>query len=168
VSTEPEIELFSGRELVSTRVFDSPRELVYAAFSDPLALAAWWGPQGFSNSFQEFDFRPGGAWRYVMHAPDGTDSEHESVFVDVVAPERIVFRHLRPMHEYRASILLTEQNGRTGLVWKMLFESVAECQRVRPFVVPANEQNLDRLQAHLGEPARAATSTGRGDLLLDG
>jgi uncharacterized protein YndB with AHSA1/START domain len=149
MSAEPEIESFSERELVSTRVFDFPRELVYMAFSDPLALAAWWGPEGFSNTFQEFDFRPGGVWRYVMHAPDGGDSEHESVFLETVAPERIVFRHLRPMHEYRATILLSEQSERTHLVWRMLFESVAECRRVRPFVVPANEQNLDRLHAHL-------------------
>jgi uncharacterized protein YndB with AHSA1/START domain len=148
VSAEPEVESFSERELVSARVFDAPRELVYRAFSDPLALAAWWGPEGFSNTFQEFDFRPGGVWRYVMHAPDGSDSEHESVFLEV-SPERMVFRHLRPMHEYRGTILLSEQSGRTYLVWRMLFESVAECRRVRPFIVTANEQNLDRLQAHL-------------------
>jgi uncharacterized protein YndB with AHSA1/START domain len=142
-------ELLSARQVVTTRLFDSPRELVFAAFSDPAALAAWWGPEGFSNSFQEFDFRAGGIWRFVMHAPDGTDFDNESVFLDVVAPERIAFRHLRPVHEYEATIVLSEQAGGTHLAWKMVFDSVAECHRVRPFVVQANEQNLDRLEAHL-------------------
>jgi uncharacterized protein YndB with AHSA1/START domain len=153
VDTKPEAEFVSERALVSTRVFDSRRELVYAAFSDPVALAAWWGPEGFSNTFQEFDLRPGGVWRYVMHAPDGRDSEHETIFLEVVPPERIVFRHLRPMHEYQATIVLSEENGRTRLTWRMLFESAAECERVRAFVVPANEQNLDRLQTHLESAA---------------
>jgi uncharacterized protein YndB with AHSA1/START domain len=142
---EPESE----RELVSTRVFDSPRERVYAAFSHPAALAAWWGPAGFSNTFQEFAFIPGGVWRFVMYGPDGQDFENESVFLEVVAPERIVFRHLRPVHEYEMTILLSEESGSTRLTLSMLFDSVAECQRVRRFVVPANEQNFDRLEMYL-------------------
>jgi uncharacterized protein YndB with AHSA1/START domain len=149
VPAQPEAESFSEREVVSARVFDLPPERVYRAFSDAAALAAWWGPEGFSNTFQEFDFRPGGVWRYVMHAPDGSDTEHESVFVDVIATEKIVLRHLRPIHEYQATIVLKEESGRTHLTWSMRFESAAECQRVRRFVAPANEQNLDRLQAHL-------------------
>ena len=136
-------------ELVTTRLFDVRREQVYAAFSNPSALAAWWGPLGFSNTFQTFDFRPGGIWRFVMHAPDGSTSEHECVFLELVAPERIVFRHLRAVHEYQATVTLAEQREGTRLVWQMLFESVEEFERVKPFVPTANEQNLDRLQAYL-------------------
>jgi len=136
-------------ELVTTRLFDFRREEVYAAFSDPSALAAWWGPLGFSNTFQTFDFRPGGVWRFVMHAPDGSASEHECVFLELVAPERIVFRHLRAVHEYQATVTLAEQGAGTSLVWRMVFDSVEEYERVKPFVLTANEQNLDRLQAYL-------------------
>lgn len=150
-------EEISERDVVSARLFDEGRERVFAAFRDPLALAAWWGPEGFSNTFQEFDFRPGGTWRYVMRAPDGAEASHESLFVDIVEPERIVVRHLRPVHEYEATIVLREEGGRTQLTWRMRFESAAECDRVRPFVAPANEQNLDRLQRCL----RAAASSTR-------
>ena len=87
MSAKPEPE--SDRELVSTRLLDFRRALVFKAFSDPVALAVWWGPAGFSNTFQEFEFRPGGVWRFVMHGPDGNDFENESVFLEVAAPERI-------------------------------------------------------------------------------
>lgn len=62
-STPPE------REIVSSRIFTSPRELVFKAWSDPDHLKNWWGPAGFTNTFEAFDFRPGGRWRFVMHGP---------------------------------------------------------------------------------------------------
>ena len=61
------------REIVSIRVFDFPRELVFNAWTDPEHLVHWWGPKGFTNTFHEFDLRPGGIWRFVMHGPDGRD-----------------------------------------------------------------------------------------------
>jgi uncharacterized protein YndB with AHSA1/START domain len=137
------------REVVTTRLFDAPRERVYAAFSDPAALAAWWGPEGFSNRFLVFEFRPGGRWHFVMRAPDGQEFENESVFLETLWPERIVLRHLRPMHQFDATFRLSDEEGRTRLSWRMCFESSDECLRVRHLVVPANEQNLDRLQSQL-------------------
>jgi len=59
----------SDREVLITRVFDAPRELVWKAWTDPKDLVHWWGPKGFTNTFQEIDVRPGGVWRFVMHAP---------------------------------------------------------------------------------------------------
>ena len=76
----------ADREIASTRVFDAPRERVFRAFSDPQVLARWWGPDGFTSTFQEFDFRPGGAWRFVMQGPDGADYRNESEFIEVVSP----------------------------------------------------------------------------------
>lgn len=145
------VEAFSDREIVTTRVLDAPRELVFRAFSNPDHLARWWGPNGFTNTFQEFDMRPGGFWRFVMHGPDGIDYRNESVFVEVVYPERIVFRHLKPIHEFQMTVILVEQDGKTRLTWHMLFESVAECHKVKAFAAAANEQNLDRLEAQLAK-----------------
>jgi uncharacterized protein YndB with AHSA1/START domain len=62
------------REIASGRVIDAPRRKVFKAFADPTHLARWWGPKGFRNTFEEFDFRPGGTWRFTMHGPDGTDT----------------------------------------------------------------------------------------------
>jgi uncharacterized protein YndB with AHSA1/START domain len=143
----------ADREIVSTRVFDAPRERVFRAFSDPRVLARWWGPDGFTSTFQEFDFRPGGAWRFVMHGPDGADYRNESAFIEVVSPERIVLEHLRPMHRFLMTMTFADEAGKTRLTWRMEFESVAELNRVRAFIPVANEQNFDRLQAQLAAMA---------------
>lgn len=137
------------REIVSARVLDAPRQVVYRAFTDPSLLARWWGPASFTNTFHEFDPRSGGAWRVVMHGPDGTDYRNESQFVDVVAPERIVFDHLRPMHRFRMTMTFDDEAGRTRLTWRMLFESPEEADRVRGVITRANEENFDRLEAVL-------------------
>ena len=89
-------------QIVSTRVFDFPRDLVFRAWTEPVHLAHWWGPKGFTNSFHEFDLRPGGNWRFAMHGPDGVDYKNHSVFVEIVAPERIVFDHVSGPH-YRVT-----------------------------------------------------------------
>lgn len=137
------------REIVSTRVVDAPRAAVFRAFSDPSVLARWWGPKGFTGTFQEFDLRPGGAWRFVMHGPDGTDYHNATEFIEVVEPERIVFRHLKPMHRFHMTMTFAEEAGKTRLTWRMRFESAAELERVRAFVPAANEQNFDRLEEQL-------------------
>ena len=82
------------RQLVTSRVLDGPRKLVFKAFSDAARLARRWGPRGFTNTFQEFNFRPGCNWRVAMHAPDGANFPNESVFVEVAPLERVVFKHI--------------------------------------------------------------------------
>lgn len=60
-----------AREIVTTRVFDAPRAMVFAAWTDPDQLKLWWGPKGFSNTFHTCEIKPGGLWTYTMHGPDG-------------------------------------------------------------------------------------------------
>jgi uncharacterized protein YndB with AHSA1/START domain len=139
----------SDREIVSTRLFDAPRELVFAAFSDPERLKHWWGPNGFTNTISAFDLRPDGVWKLVMRGPDGTDYHNESIFVEVVKPERIVFDHQKPIHWFRMTMAFTDEGGKTRLTWRMRFESKEELDKVRNFIPTANEQNFDRLAEHL-------------------
>lgn len=138
-----------GREIVSTRVFDHPRAKVFKAWTDPKHLSQWWGPKGFTNTFHEFDLRPSGNWRFVMHGPNGRDYENHSVFVEIVKPEKIIFEHLGSIHKFQVTANFEDLGGKTKLTFRMLFESVAECDRVKGFVPQANEQNFDRLQAEL-------------------
>lgn len=145
----------TDREIVSTRTFPVPRERVFQAFSDPAQLARWWGPKGFTNTIDEFDLRPGGAWRLTMHAPNGAAFANHSTFVEVAPPERIVFQHLEPVHGFRMTMLFAAAAGGTTLTWRMLFDSADEAARVRSFIVVANEENFDRLAAHLGAGAPA-------------
>src|SRR5271155_4603713 len=79
------------REIVLSRVFDAPRKMVWEAWTDPKQVAKWWGPKGFSTTIEVMDVRPGGVWRQVMHGPDGIDYPNESVFLDVVQYERLVY-----------------------------------------------------------------------------
>jgi uncharacterized protein YndB with AHSA1/START domain len=138
-----------GMEIVSTRTFADSPEVVFDAFSDPDQLAQWWGPKGFTNTIDEFDFRPGGAWRFVMHGPDGTRYPNVSEFVEMVRPERIIFVHLRPVHQFRMTMRFENVRGQTKLTWLMEFEPDDQNEKLRPYIVEANEQNLDRLAAHL-------------------
>lgn len=143
----------SAGAIVTARLLAAPRERVWSAFSDPAALARWWGPEGFTNTFHEFDFRPGGAWKFTMHGPDGAAFAMNKRFADIVAPERIVLRHSQQGHDFTLTITLAAQGDRTEVTWSMRFDDPAEAEKLRSFLTVANEQNLDRLAAHLSGKA---------------
>jgi uncharacterized protein YndB with AHSA1/START domain len=81
----------SEREIASERIFDAPRERVFAAYTDPELIARWWGPRGTSTSVEQMDVRPGGVWRFVIsNDSDGEQSAFKGVYREVTPPERIV------------------------------------------------------------------------------
>lgn len=86
----------ADREIIATRVFKTPRLLVFKAWTDPDHLIHWWGPKGFTSTFHEFDLRPGGVWRLVMHGPNGADFQNESIFVEIVKPDESSSSTFRP------------------------------------------------------------------------
>lgn len=141
-------ERVEDRELVSERWLGAPRARVFEAFRDPARLARWWGPRGFRSTFQEFDLRPGGRWRFLLHGPDGADYPNESHFVEVAPPERIVFRHVSS-HPFVMTMTFAEEGGGTRLTWRMLHRTAAECARFRAIGEAANQENFDRLEAEL-------------------
>jgi dihydrofolate reductase/uncharacterized protein YndB with AHSA1/START domain len=138
----------ADREIVSARVFNVPCEQLFQAWSDPARLARWWGPEGFTNTFHEFDLRPGGNWRFIMHSPDGTDYPNHSIFIGVAPGERIVYRHVSAP-AFQMTATFDDLGGATRLTWRMLFESAEQCEKMKSVCVPANEQNFDRLEAEL-------------------
>ena len=87
-----------------------------------------------------------------MHGPDGTSFPNESRFVEVVPGGRVVLDHVSGPR-FRLAIGLAAQERGTRLTWRTRFETAAECDKVKGFAVPANEHNLDRLQAELSCPA---------------
>jgi uncharacterized protein YndB with AHSA1/START domain len=135
----------ADREFVHSRLINAPRERVFRAFADPLHLARWWGPKGFSSTFEIFEFRPGGTWRFVMHGPDGTNYPNESVFREIVAPERVVFEHLSEGHHFFLTVTFATQGNQALVGWRQVFDTAAHRERIAKFVLEANEQNLDRL-----------------------
>ena len=114
----------SDREIVVTRVFDAPRALVFKAWTDPKHLANWWGPNGFSITTHEMEFKPGGVWRFVMHGPDGRDYQNENIFVEIAEPDRLVYRHVSPP-KHEMTVTFADDGGKTRLIAQMLFESAA-------------------------------------------
>lgn len=157
-TTPSSVEAVADGEIVNTRIFHTPRALLFKACSKPDLLAQWWGPKNFTNTFHQFEMKPDGVWHYTMHGPDGVDYENKSVFVEIVAPERIILRHLDPDHEFLLTIIFVELEDKTELTWRMLFASAAECEKVREFVTKANEQNFDRLQDLLSSIRPADTT----------
>jgi uncharacterized protein YndB with AHSA1/START domain len=114
----------SDREIVVTRVFDAPRSLVFKAWTDPKHLAQWYGPNGFSITTYEMEFKPGGIWRFVMHGPDGRDYQNKVVYVEIAEPERLIYDHVSGP-QFRMTVTFADDGGRTKLTAQMLFESVA-------------------------------------------
>jgi uncharacterized protein YndB with AHSA1/START domain len=119
------------RELVMTRVFDTPRRLVFKAWTEPERIKQWWGPRGFVTLSCEMDFRPGGLWRTRSKAPDGREYVSRSVFREIMEPERLVFSYSwedaegKPKHETLVTITFVEQHGKTLLTFHQgVFESV--------------------------------------------
>ena len=147
-STEPAAGGASEREMLVTRVFDCPRELMFKAWTDPAHLVHWWGPKGFTNTFHEFDLRVGGRWRFTMHGPDGVDYPNDSEFIEITPPSRLVFRHLVAPF-FLVTATFEDLGGRTKLTWSMLFDTKAEYDRVSKFAIEGQRQNLDKLAVHL-------------------
>lgn len=143
------------KTIVSRRVIAVSRARVWEAHQNAAALAAWWGPKGFTNRFEVFEFRAGGAWRFVMRGPDGLEFRVERVFLEIVEPRRIVMRNISEAHGFGMTILAADAEGGTEIVWRVEFDDREECERVRAAFERANEENLDRLEAWLGATASA-------------
>lgn len=136
----------------TSRDIAAPAEQVFAAIGTPERLARWWGPAGFRNTFTLCEIRTGGRWSFVMHGPDGSNYPNDSVFADVEAPNRVVVQHLSEP-KFRLTITLAPSAAGTLVSWSQAFENPEVARRVEHIVVPANEQNLDRLTAEVLHPA---------------
>ena len=150
----------AGREVVITRVFDAPREMVWDAWTDPEQIVKWWGPRGFTLTIDEMDVRPGGVWKSTMHGPDGTEYLNDCVFTEVIKPFRIIYtlipgrKHDRAALE-RARVVISwvfeAQGKKTKIILRMLFRTPeALDQFAREYkVVEGGNETLDRLGEHL-------------------
>ena len=81
------------KQIVFTRVFDAPPELVWQAWTDPKMITQWWGPAGFTTTTKVMDVRPGGTWVHTMHGPDGTDYPNKKVYIKVEKPRLLEYTH---------------------------------------------------------------------------
>ncbi len=109
------ITLPSDTEILITREFDAPRDVVFKAMTDPALIPQWWGPRKYETIVDTMDVRPGGAWRFINRG-DGQEFAFRGEYREVTAPERIVqtfeFEPL-PGHISIETAVFTEQNGKT-------------------------------------------------------
>lgn len=144
-------------DMLLTRMFDAPRELVWKAWTDPKHLMQWFGPHGFTNPVCEVDMRPGGVWRHVMRGPDGTDYPMIAVFREVVVPERLVFVSYvpgreNPLFEILNVVTFIEQDGKTKLTIKaQVLKSTPEAAPMLAGMETGWSQSLEHLTAILAE-----------------
>jgi uncharacterized protein YndB with AHSA1/START domain len=146
------------QELVITRVFDAPRELLFKAWTDPKLVAIWWGPHRFTNPVCELDARPGGAIRIHMRGPDGTVYPMTGVYKEIVEPERIVFTSAaldeagHPMFELLTTVTFAEQGGKTKQILRACV--IMRTAKAAPYLAGMEAgwtQSLERLAESLAK-----------------
>src|SRR5208283_588786 len=134
--------------------FETSREIpatveeVFAAISDAERLSRWWGPAGFTNTFNVCEFKNGGRWSFIMHGPNGNNYPNENVFAEIEPPTTVVVQHVSEPR-FRLTITLASSAGGTVVSWSQAFESSEVASRLEHIVVPANEQNLERLSVEV-------------------
>jgi uncharacterized protein YndB with AHSA1/START domain len=132
----------------TSREIPATVEEVFATMSDAERLARWWGPADFTNTFHVYEFKKGGRWSFVMHGPKGQDYPNECVFAEIEAPGLVVVQHVSEP-KFRLTITFTSSAHGTVVSWAQEFESAEMAARLETIVVPANEENLQRLAAEV-------------------
>jgi uncharacterized protein YndB with AHSA1/START domain len=139
-----------------TRVFNAPRALVWAVWTDPKHATHWWGPHGFTTPVYEADLRSGGAFRVHMRAPDGTIFPNVGTFEEVVAPERLVMFGVVEIggsvaFEARTTVTFEERGATTAVIVHQAYLNVTAAGA--DAISGAREgwtQQFERFEAYLG------------------
>ena len=127
ISAEP-----GKQELLITREFDAPRELVFKACMDPKLISQWWGPRNLSTIVDKMDVRPGGQWRFINRDAEGNEYAFHGVYHEILAPERVIdtfeFEGLPETGHVTLETMKLEElpGGRTRLTTQSVFQSVAD------------------------------------------
>jgi len=154
IASEPALRLVAepGQPtIVMTRVFDAPRRLVFEAHSKPEHVSRWWGPRRHALILCEVDFRPGGAWRFVLRGPDGQEHPFKGVYREIVPPERLVYTFICDVpgirdHEAVETLTFEEHDGKTTLTDTMVHKTVeARDGHLQAGMEAGAAETLDRL-----------------------
>ena len=117
------------QEVIITRIFDAPRNLLFKAYTDPSFIPQWWGPKRFTTVIEKMDVRPGGLWRYVQIDSAGNKYAFHGVYHEILSPGRIIgtfeFEGM-PGHVSLETLTLEEIGGKTKLTTKSVFQTVED------------------------------------------
>jgi uncharacterized protein YndB with AHSA1/START domain len=144
------VTLPSDREIVMTRVFNAPRELVFKAHVDPTLIAQWWGLRSNTTIVDQMDARPGGKWRLVQRRPDGSEEGFRGEFREIVPPERFTWTFEwegMPGHVGLETYTFEEHAGKTTLTATSVFNTLEERDGVIASGMEAGaNESADRLE----------------------
>jgi uncharacterized protein YndB with AHSA1/START domain len=148
----------ADREIVTTRLIDAPRELVFAAWTEAKHVGQWFGPDGFTTITHSMDVRPGGVWRFTMRGPDGKDWPNVVTYEEVVPPERLVYVHGddREPDMFHTTVTFADEGGRTALTMRAVFKTAAaRAQVVRENgAIEGAQQTVSRLERYVRSMGR--------------
>lgn len=149
-------ETGAAREIVQMREYDAPRDLVWEAWTKPEHVDQWWGPNGFVTRTESMEVRPDGLWRFTMTAPDGTVFPNHQLYMDVAAPERLIYAHgagdeTAPPHFYVTVIFEALAPKRTRVTMTSRFPSKVARDFVveRVGAIEGGRQTMARLADYL-------------------
>jgi uncharacterized protein YndB with AHSA1/START domain len=145
------------REIVLTRAFNAPRQLVFDAFTKPELLKRWlFGLPGWSLAVCEIDLTVGGSWRYVWRGPDGAEMGMTSVLLEIDPPERIVTREKWDQAWYPGeavgTIVLIEKDGKTTLTHTLRYPTPEGRDIALQSAVEGMEMGYGRLDQLFSSP----------------
>ena len=144
----------SDTEVVITRMFDAPRDLVFEAHTSCEHLTKWWGPRKYEVADCEVDFRPGGKWQMVHRAP-GEEHTFRGEYRDIVRPERITWTFEwmgLPGHISEDTVRFEEQDGKTMVTTTSRFDSVEDRDGMLQSGMESGlAESWERLDEHLEE-----------------
>ena len=146
---ENKVNIVGDREMKIESVLNVPIALVWKVFTDPVHIAKWWGPAGFTNTIDKMDVRPGGEWELTMHGPDGKNYRNKAVYLEIIPFSKISFDHFAP--NFKTTINFEVQSDQTRISWQMLFET-ADLFDVVVITFKADEgleQNITKLKDYL-------------------
>ncbi len=160
-TSKPDVTWALEREIVLSRVFDAPRDLVFRAWTERERIGEWFGPRGFACATHAMDVRAGGSWRFELTAPDGARFANRVDYREIVAPLRLSFDHGADQDDdpdrFRVTITFDEQRDRkTVVTLRQLHPTQAQREATIGFgAVELGYQTLDKLAEHLRQQPHA-------------
>jgi uncharacterized protein YndB with AHSA1/START domain len=144
-----------GKHLTISRLLNAPQELVFEAWTDPKHLVHWYGPDGFTLSNHSMEVKAGGSWQFIMHGPDGRDYPNKILFIEVVKPEKLVYKHAgeddtEPVN-FHVTVTFEKAGKQTKLTMTSVFASAEDLDRVnREYgAIEGGKQTINRLAEYL-------------------
>lgn len=158
-NSKTQLTLPSDQEIVITRTFAAPRDRVWQMWTKAEHLQQWWGPEGWTLPVCELDFRPGGTWFYCMQGPDGMQSCGKANYIEIEAPERIVYEDafadaegnlLEGMPVAHITLEFIAADNKTTVINTVRYPTKADRDKVIEMGMEAGiDQTLNRLEAYL-------------------